>query len=446
MNTMFNIKKLGVLFMLVITLALSACSNDDTNMYAGAGGATPSENMEIAQQADPPKIDCWQGSVLDKIYEVIGINIMSQYANLSKGSMNIMMMGFAIWLALRLLKFVSSVTETSPAEIWNEILKKAFICFICGFFASSPATLLYLINYILFPIYGAFLEFGSKILALSQDEVTSVQVFNDEINFVMKAKNCMIDNSELQSAQASIKEGFPSSYQQTMNCMICTLVDKLRVGRRMAVVAMNMGGILPWIIGALVWSMFYVVGFGFVFYLVDSIFRMGMIILMLPIFVLSYAFGPTKKWAGIGFANIMHSAAFVMAFSIIISTVLMAMIGLISDPQTGGIFNPEDPQTHFKQISLATLCLLLSGFLVWKSVDVSLNLTSSIIGANIESKFQQNLKAAAQTAVKIFVGGIKFAADKSGFYDRTRVGRAIKGGKEIYSRLQDLAGRTEDTK
>ena len=441
MSIMINIKRFAVLFMLVIVLALSACADDKSNMYAGASGMTASENMEKAKEADPPQKDCWQGTVLNQVYDVIGTNIMSQYEALSRGSMTIMMVAFAVWVALRLLKFVSSVTETSPAEIWNEILRKAFICFVCGFLASSPTTLLYLINSILFPIYGTFLEFGSRILALSQEEVTSIQVFNDKINFVMKAQSCVLNVSELDAAQATIKEGFPSSYQQTMSCMICNLVEKLRIGRRMAVVAMNMEGLLPTIIGILVWCIFYVVGFAFVFYLVDSIFRMGMMILMLPIFVLSYAFGPTKKWAGIGFVNIMHSAAFVMAFSIVTATVLMAMIGLIADEQTGNIFNPTDPQIHFKQISIATLCLLLIGFLVWKSMDTSQELTNAIIGTNVDTKFQQNLKAAAQTVWKIFVGGLDTAAKKTGFYDATKLGRAMKAGNEFNNRLKTLAGR-----
>ena len=116
----------------------------------------------------------------------------------------------------------------------------------------------------------------------------------------------------------------------------------------MALVAMSMDGLLPWLTGLLVFAIFYVVGFGFVFYLVDSIFRLGMMILMLPIFIMAYAFGPTKKWTGIGFSNIMYSAAFMMAFSIIIATVLLAMISLIADPETGGIFNPSECQAQLE--------------------------------------------------------------------------------------------------
>lgn len=438
MSEVFDIKRIGKLLIVLFaaTLLLSGCTDLNDSVRA-----INSSKVTEATQADPPQIKCWQGDVLNQIYDVIGGTIMVQYEKLSAGSLSLMMIGFAVWLAMRLLKFVSSVTESSPAEIWNEIVRKAFICLLCGYLAYSSGTLLYVINYLLFPIYGAFLEFGSQILAQSQGHVESVQVFGEKVDFVIKDVSCNVNGD----TNASLN-GFPPAYQETMSCMICTLVDKLRVGRQMALTAMSMDGILPWLTGLLVYCIFYVVGFGFVFYLVDSIFRFGMIILMLPLFIMAYAFGPTKKWTGIGFTNIMHSAAFMMAFSIIIATVLLAMISLIADPETGGIFNPENPETHFEQISLSTMCLLLVGFLVFGSMGVSQQLTSAIIGAQIEAKFQKNLKATAQTVLHIVTQGATLALERAGFFEKTRLGRALDHTGDLRSRLNALAGRPQGKK
>lgn len=435
MSKALDIKRIGgmLLILLAALFLLSACSNDpDEQQNRAISGA----QATTAANADAPKIDCWQGDVLNTIYDVIGATIMKQYDNLCKGSLSLMMISFAVWVALRLLKFVSSVTESSPAEIWNEIVHKAFICLFCAYLAYSSGTLLYVINFFLFPIYGAFLELGSMILAETQKQVESVVVFGEKVEFVIKDMACTVGDK----TEATLS-GFPPAYKETMSCMICVLVDKLRMGRQMALTAMSMSGFLPWITGLLVFTIFYVVGFAFVFYLVDSVFRFGMMILLLPIFIMAYAFGPTRKWTGIGFNNIMHSAAFMMAFSIIIATVLMAMIELISDPATGGIFNPEDPEQHFKQISVATLCLLLVGFLVWGSMKVSQSLTGAIVGGGSESKFQQNLKAVAQMGLHLLTGGFGWMLNHSGFYEKTRTGRWLKQGGAIRDKINRMAGR-----
>ncbi|MBE6448823.1 MAG: hypothetical protein E7018_05970 [Alphaproteobacteria bacterium] len=439
MSTIFDIKKIGkaVIILLAAMFVLVGCSDEHKDNPATKAIASKDAATQ-AVEADPALGEqCWQGRVLNLLYTVIGTTVMKQYDKLSSGSMSLMMIGFAIWVALRLLKFVSSVTESSPAEIWNEIIRKAFICVLCGSLAYSSGSLLYVVNYFLMPIYGAFLEFGSQIMSLSETQISSIKVFNEEIVFKMQGLGCAIG----EDTNASIEGGFPPAYQTTMNCMICTLVDKLRIGRNMAFVAMSMDGVLPWVTGLLVLLIFWVVGFGFVFYLVDSVFRFGMIILMLPIFIMAYAFGPTRKWTGIGFSNIMHSAAFMMAFSIIIATSLLAIMTLIADPETGMLFDPDDSETHFRQISIVTLCLLLMGFLVFGSLGVAQQLTSAIIGGHVDSKFQQNLKAVGQTILGIVTSGFGWMVAKSGFYDNTKIGRALKGAGDLRNRMNRLAGR-----
>ncbi|MBE6452220.1 MAG: hypothetical protein E7012_01865 [Alphaproteobacteria bacterium] len=441
MNTLINIKTFGrlMLIALVSVFLLSACGEDaefqkNSAYNTETANGTAADAAEEASQKDTAKVDCWQGKVLDDIYNVIGSLIMVQYANITKGSLAIISIGFAIWLALRLLKFVSSVTEASPSEIWNEIVRKAFICLFCGYLASNATLSIVFINTFIVPLYTAFLEFGGRILSLTAKEVSSVTVFGEEIKFVMENVSCQFPVEK----KVEFSNGFPPEFRDTMSCMICSLVDKLRMGRKMALLAMSMGKVLPWITGLLVWAIFYVVGFGFVFYLVDSIFRLGMMILMLPLFIMSYAFGPTKKWANIGFVNIMYSAAFMMAFSIIVATTILSMITLVQS--NASTYNPEVAQKEFSDIGVVSLSLMLIGFLVLGSLEVSQTLTKTIIGGHINAKFQQDLKAVAQMIKNIFVGGGKWALNKSGFHD-TWVGRRLKAVGEVKDRLNELAGR-----
>ncbi len=434
MNKKLGIYRLGKLLIIILAAVflLSACS----------GYSTQAVNPSDAQNAEELKSlgeSCWQGRVLKTIYNTIGILIMNQFEKLTEGSMSVMMIGFAVWMAIRLLKFVSSVREDSPAQIWNEIIKKAFICVFCGSLAYSSGTLLYVINIFLFPIYGAFLDFGSQIINLSPNVARKVIVFGEEIEFLSN-QGAQISCAITGEVNADLN-GFPSAFSDSMNCMICQVVDRMRMGRGIALLSMSMPGALAFFTGLLLWLIFYVVGFGFVFYLVDSVFRFGMMILMLPIFIMAYAFGPTKKWTKIGFENIMNSAAFMMAFSIIIATVLLALTDLID--KNSNVFNPDNPQLHTQNISVASLCLLLIGFLVFGSMGVSQQLTSSIIGGKTDAKFQQNLKAAAQAVLGVITGGLGWVAKKAAFSEKTKVGRLLKSAGALKGKLDRLAGRNE---
>lgn len=224
-----------------------------------------------------------------------------------------------------------------------------------------------------------------------------------------------------------------------MGCMICNVAERLDMGKRVALAAMANGGLLPFVIGALVWFIFIVVSCGFVFYLIDSIFRFGMMILLLPIFIMSYAFGPTRKWTNIGFANIMNSAAFMMAFSIILATVLMAMVALIGEQPA--VFNPKDPEMHMLDFSITIMCLLLIGFLIFGSMQVSQQLTSAIIGGKVDAKFQQNLKAVGQMLVGIVTGGFSWVYEKTAFSEKTWLGRQWKSAGALNNKLKRWAGR-----
>lgn len=430
MKKLYNILKNGKLLMILLAalFVLSACSEDNTHALSTTDAVTA---------ADEARSNCWQQDVLKQIYEVIGSTVMKMYDQLSAGALNLMMISFAVWVGIRLIKFVSSVTEDSPAEIWNEILRKAFICLFCGYLASSSGMLLYVVNTLIFPIYSAFLEFGGQILALSSTEAASVKAFGEEIIFNQPNVVCQIEG-----VPEATLSGFPSNIQDAMGCMICAVADRMQMGRYIAYDAMTSGALLSFIIGFLVWAIFLIVGFGFVFYLVDSIFRFGMMILLLPIFIMAYAFGPTRKWTNIGFTNIMNSAAFMMAFSIIIATALMAIVSLITDNQE--IFNPSNPKAYVRDMNVAIMCLLLIGFLVFGSLNVSQQLTSAIIGGKSDAKFQQNLKAFGQALLGIITGGFGWVLKKTMFYEKTALGRSLKSAGGLQNRLKELAGRTTD--
>lgn len=450
MKHLTNISKIlsKLLIIFVAVMLLSACSKkeDTTSITIGKTCSTAEECKACDDCIDVSDASCLSCEILELMYTAVGQNVMLLHDEFSKASMPIMMIGFSIWLALRLLKFVSSVTETNAGEVWNEIVRKAFLCLICGLLASSSGMLQFVINTIVFPVYLAFLELGLQILknalASSDNSVTSFTAFGTNIVIADVKLGC-----ELKGDLQLTNDGFPESIRQAMSCMIRNVTIYLTIGGDIAITTMQQNdSLIGKIMGIILYLFFWVVKIGFVFYLVDTIFQMGIIILLLPIFILSYAFEPTRKWTGIGFSRVLASAAFMMCFSIIVSLVLTAMVSLIANNQP--IFNPTDLESNMKDLSFGFMCLLLIGFLIYGSMGVSQQLTSALIGVNVDSKFQKNLKAAVQGLGKAIVSGLGMLitwgaslAPQSSYALVRKVGEAVKKGNAYRATLRRLAGR-----
>lgn len=432
MTYRMNIKTIIKMLMIILSamFMLTACSDDKTRALT---------DEEIERNVKDQQ-ECWQAPILDSIYDIMGATVMKMYSTVTTGAMNIMMIGFAIWLALRLLKFLSSVSEENAAEVWNEVLRKAFICLFCGILASSPQMSLYVLNTLIFPLYNAFLEFGSEILSVSTATVTgttsgglpsTVLVMGDEVNFSKYSLTCATT-----AEMGATLEGFPAGPKEMMSCMVCAVSSRLTLGIRVAQIVMTGDGLTQFVIGFLIWGSFIVVYIGFVFYLVDTLFRFAMMVLMLPIFIMAYAFGPTKSWTSTGFKNILNAAAFMMAFSIMVSMALTAMVLLITDKPE--VFNPANPQQHFSDFSIAMLCLLLIAFLILGSLKIAQQLSSALVGGKSSAKFQQYLKTLGQMALGFATAGATAMLSKIGFVAaaRGKMG-ALKG------RMNKLSGRKE---
>lgn len=445
------LKKL--LSIILMIMALAACSSDKNAMTKGDLCKDVSSPGEETLCIDTDDQSCLSCEILMLVYKAVGSNVMKMHSSFTQGAMAIMMVGFSIWLALRLLKFVSSVTENNVGEVWNEILRKAFICLICGLLASSPSMLLYVINSLVFPVYLAFLELGIDVLngaikasgnvSTHGSSSASIEVFGTVINVQGIQLHCSVGDKSV----AVSENGFPEGISYAMECMIKALTGYLTIGGDIAnEVMQNNDRLIGQIMGLLLLAFFWVVKIGFGFYLVDSVFQMGIIILLLPIFILSYAFGPTRKWTGIGFRQIIASSGFLMCFSIIVAMVLRAMISLVANNPK--LFNPENLEASMSDISLGFLCLLLIGFLIYGSMGVSQQLTSALLGAKVDSNFQRNLKAAVQAAGKAIWNGlglvISWGSSLIPSSSATLIGRVVKYTKKanaLRAKLQRLAGR-----
>ena len=436
---------LKLLFILIAVVFLASCGKDDdeTNLVNGDVESESSLSDGAEVQKTKYAAGCLGCQVLVMIYDEVGDQVMKMHTDFTKASMPIVIVAFSIWLALRLLKFVSSVSESNVGEVWNEVLRKLFICLVCGLIASTPIALQTFVNMVIFPIYEAFLELGLKILQASgtnaQNSV-SFTVFGENITIEDANLNCELDDTLTLGTS-----GFPASLRDGMTCQIQLLRKYLTIGSDIATTAMKKVGFQGRVLGLLLWSFFLIVRYGMVFYLVDSVFKMGIVILILPVFIISFAFGPTKKWATVGFTSIIAASGFLMCFSVIVSLCLAAMVSLIQGSPE--LFNPAEPEFSFENLCLGYTCLLLIGFLIYGSMGVSQQMVGGLLGAKMSDNFQKNLRAVVQTTLRTawnIVGSLISWGVSSLITENVRWVRQInERRKALIKKINRLAGRDE---
>lgn len=393
-----NIKQILRVMLVVLFAAfmLTACEQDDSiggrsraAMAAPVGEDPVSE--ETMKNASNAHRECWQTGMIDLLYQNMGKIAMGMYAKITDGALPLMMIAFALWTIFRLLKFVGSFTEDSPAEIWNEIVRKLFVCLICGLIASSTTQILWLLNTVVFPIYYAFLELGAAILNSAGDG-SNFKAGSTVLNFFQEklTLNEPVMCSAPAIGKASIESlSFPDGPRTMMNCMICTVNERLTLGFFLSFKVMDASGFMSLITGLFILICFTIVKLGFIFYLVDSIFRFTMMAIILPILVMSYAFKQTSSWAKNGFLTIINSAALMMFMAIMMSMALLAMERIITD--NSDIFNDNANEMSFSEFSIPFMCIMLVGFLISSSVNLAQQVTDSLVGGNSDSLFQKRV-------------------------------------------------------
>ena len=405
LNILTLFKMLLVACLVVFTL--TACNGNEKENTAqtplsinGDSENSTASDDQIAQSVKEHS-QCWQTEVVDVLYELMGKVALTTYKKMLGGAFSLVMVGFAIWLALRLMKHLGSFKEETIGEVWTEILKMAFLCAVCGLIASQTTLVSWFLGDLIFPIYNAFLEFASEIMkaVVPSKAAGTLTAFGDSVN-INNQITCAASTTVTWTADAT---GFPDSPRQMMDCMICAMAENLSFGMRLAFDTLKDTSFTGWIIGGLVFFCFLCVKLGFVFYLIDTIFRFTVMVVMLPLMIMAYPFPSTRGLLSQGVKNMINSAAFMMFFAIIVAVCIQAIAVVLASFKD--VFSSSD---SFKDFSIPFMCLMMICFLMWSSVSIAGKLCDKFVGGSSNSKFQKDAKALIVGAVTWIVSlGVK---------------------------------------
>lgn len=425
-----------LLLLAVMAVLLSACSTDSDSMTGAESGSGTGEELDEQQRA------CWQGSLLAMFYNAMGQASMQAWPLVTGGALPLIMVGFAIWLSFRVLKHISSVSEESPAEVWTEVGKMAATCLFCGLLASSTEFLVFTLNTFIFPIYYTFLEYSARILELAAPEAQSKgQMLND---------TCMIYTNEklicaappLEKIESASSASFPSGPSTMMQCLVCTTSDRMQMGFIIAKNLLALPSLASFLAGIMIYVIFAIVKVSFVFYLVDSIFRMTLMIIILPLLILAIPFKYTRKWSHESFKTILNSSAIMMCLAVMMTMAMLAMQVVIQQ-------NSEElgDKGKYQEFSIIMIAMIMMGFLVLKSCGLAVAMADSLVGGGGGTDFQKKIaKLAAWTAKKLAVA-VSAGTGKvfTSVLDRFEKLRDIKEkAQKARKVMQKLAGRDRE--
>ena len=405
--------------------------NEDRTAVPCNADADDMASKHAEADKDVTKVECWQGKILASLYDLAANTTQSIYKKITQGALAFILTVFAVWAAFKILGHVSSFMEENPAELWTEITQKLFLCFACGLVASSPDTVLFALNLFVFPIYEALLELSSEILNTVQKSVAEnageLKIFGQEVSgWGQHPMQCKPTLST--AASTTI---FPSGPKNMMGCMVCMLSQRLNLGFVVAFQTMKTGGLMPFVVGIFIFFSFLFVKLGFAFYLIDTIFKMAMMLVIFPLAILALPFKATRKWMKECFFQILNSAGYMLFITLFIAMAIMAIQKVVVDMNNAKLL--ERTETGFKELSVPIISLALLCFLLTSSTEIAQKVTTALVGGDSSANFQKKLAGVAKAVIDYMTGKIMTMMKKAKEMSKNQgdgAGNSLGGGDD----------------
>lgn len=292
--------------------------------YTAMGGVTE------GCQPLPAKLSESQQCIFCPLFTVLfnAANDMAtkSFAGLAGPITKALFIGFAIYIAFRVLFLVSNFTKQDGPKFVTELLTQSFKVFVAILLLTQAD---YIYEYAISPLLQAGLEFGSSLLFSRGQEVMQkcLGEYGGRVNIgtivisddgVMPASLYMKLHCFVLSIQEEI--GTPMAIGSSLMCISTHAAgDKLVAKIKIPDFSMLFQGLIIWVFSLLV-------TIAFAFYLIDATVRIGIVGALLPFLIATWPFKITSKYANTGFTMLMNSF-FVYVFAGIVVSVNIQLMG-----------------------------------------------------------------------------------------------------------------------
>lgn len=280
------------LFLLVLLAALPASA------------AAPS----IAETVDKFAF-CWFCPIFTGIFEGASAAAAAAYAKARSGAETMLWIGWALWLAVHVGKNVGSVAPISPAEFFQAITIRTFIVFLM--YALIKADSQEVFDLILTPVLTAAVDIGTGLLGSGGACTTSV----------------VSGMSEISGSGA-----LPAETGNALYCLLEEINDKLAqaIGYGFLMVLISFLDLKLWVIpdipmliaGIIIIYSFFRMIMSVPFQFVDGIVRLGMVMILFPFFIVTWAFPWSRSFAKAGWSMLLNSAMLLICMCLLIGMII----------------------------------------------------------------------------------------------------------------------------
>lgn len=363
--------------------------------------------------------DTWQAKMFGFIYDVASNMAGSAFLQTSEASITLLSFGFAFWLAIKIGSALFAFKPKDPAEFWSEVGSRSALIAICAILLASTENVLFVVNTIIMPVFSFFISLAGAILQTSSSLPTENYLNN-------------ILDWEVASGQ-----GLPDGPKEAIMNLIKDMHQKLSYGYVAASSLFFESGLLDLpkkFSGVLLYIFSFLLDTVFAFYLLDLIIRFAIMIALLPIIILSYAFPKTREMAKESFNIILNSGLTITTMTIGVTIAAAVNEGYVKN--TLSEYNDDDAFIVVTKC-LVTIILCLS------SIKYANKLANQYVGTSFMQGIVGNAFGKATNLLWLFVSLLLPGGALAGI--GTKAAQGAKTAVKAASRAAKIASRIAKT-
>lgn len=361
------------------------------------------------------------------------------YKQLAEGFKNLMLIGFALYIAYVTLKQVSSFTKQDGPKFVSELLVMSFKVLLAYLILTNVSQLYY---FVLEPMLNAAMEFGGAFLFRSASS-------NSASSFMACAASTNTEEG------ATIIKGFYSeSLFAKVNCFVTSVQQELAIatsiGSSLMCVSRNeaahwygLWDLTMFSSGLIIWIFSWLTCLAFGFYLIDAVIRLGVVGGLMPFLIAAWPFKLTSGYTKKGWDMFMNTFFTFVFLGIVVSVNIELSLQAVTGGEGGyeaimKLVNANEvkPIVDIMSIGLlGLLFLILCCIFGFKLTSEAVSLAAQMSGGspgNLGSTIASAGAGAAKWGATRTLKGAAAVGKSVG--EATGVNDKIRSGKETVTR------------
>ncbi len=365
---------------------------------------------------------------------------IASYNTLAAGFKNLLLIGFALYVAFVTLKQVSSFTKQDGPKYISDLLTMSFKILLAYLILTHVQELYRLI---LEPLLNAAMEFGGSFLFRSAGS-------NSSSAFMSCASATQLGDG------VTIAKGYYSAgLFAKVDCFVRSVQQELAVatsiGSSLMCVAQNeashwygLPDLTMLFSGLIIWCFSWLVCLAFGFYLIDAVVRLGVVGGLMPFLIAAWPFKLTSQYTSTGWKMFMNTFFTFVFLGLVVSVNIELGLQAVTGGEGGydkimELVNANEvkPLVDIMSIGLmGLLFLILCCIFGFKLCGEAVSLASQMsggqggtIGSHIASLGAGAAKWGAVNTGKAVGKTAKSVGEASGVNDKIRQGKEVVGRK-----------------